>query len=534
MVSEPEDVSHGTVRSNLSLKALIRRWYLALPLLLVLAGVLVPLSYLVVRAFQADPVTLYDVLIRWKNARLLFNTITLTAGVLVTTSIIALPLAWLTTRVDLLGREVFTVMGVLPLAVPGYVMAYALLATTGEYGTLSQTLGLFVPRFDGYDGALLALSLTTFPYLFLNLRTAIQGLDPQLEESARSLGSGNLEVFFRVVLPQLRPAFLAGGLLIALHVLGDFGVVSLMRFETFSYALYLQYTASYDRIYAAWLALILLALTVTALVFEAYLLKGLILSNERSTGSQSDRVVNIGSWKILGYLYPGLIGLLSVGIPMFTVGHWMRESFLSTFPMSRLFEALWNSVSVSVPAALLSALLAIPIAYIGVREDSTGSRMVERVAYLGYATPRLAYALAWIVFTLAFVPWGYQTLLLLVLAYALHFLAEAIGPVRSALYQTSSNLEEAARSLGSGPLGIFFKIIFPLLSRGVIVSVAFVFLSAMKELPLTLLLAPPGFQTLATNTWSYAEEAMFGVAAPFALTIMLFSACFVGLLLQQE
>jgi len=171
---------------------------------------------------------------------------------------------------------------------------------------------------------------------------------------------------------------------------------------------------------------------------------------------------------------------------------------------------------------------------VGVREPSRATRIIERVAYLGYATPPLAFALALIVFTLAGVPVLYQTLALLVLAYALHFMAEAIGPIRSALYQAPPNLEEAARALGRTPAQAFFSVTVPMLKRGLLVSVAFVFLSAMKELPITFLLSPPGFESLAMKTWSAANEAMFDAAAPYALTIMFFSAAFVGLLLVQE
>lgn len=512
----------------------VRRWYLTVPAILVVTGVLIPLVYLVMRAFQAEVGTLAELVLRWRNAVLLFNTLTLTIGVLVVTSLIALPLAWLTARADLRGRMVLTVLGVLPLAVPGYVMAYVLLATTGEYGTLADSLGLVIPRLDGYDGSLIALSLTTFPYLFLNLRAALLGMNPKLEESARSLGSGKIETFLKVILPQLRPAFLAGGLLVGLHVLGDFGVVSLMRFDTFSYALYLQYTASYDRIYAAWLALILLSITLFALLLEAYLLKGLMFNTDGERNHGEGGRTNIGNWCWAGYGFGVIVGFLSVGLPILTVGHWMFDNVTAGLGWSELGSALWNSVSASVPAAGLAALLALPIAYLGVRYESRWTRGLERIAYLGYATPRLAFALAWIVFVLAVMPFAYQTILVLVMAYTLHFLAEAIGPVRSALYQTPPNLEEAARSLGKGSFGIFLNVIFPLVRRGLLVSVAFVFLSAMKELPLTLLLSPPGFHTLATNTWSFAEEAMFAQAAPHALTIMLFSACFVGLLLMRE
>jgi len=414
------------------------------------------------------------------------------------------------------------------------VMAYVLLATTGTFGTLAQTLGVVVPRLSGYTGAFLALSLGTFPYLFLNLRTALLGLDPSLEESARALGYGRWQVFTQVVLPQLRPAFLSGGLLVVLHVIGDFGVVSLMRFETFSYALYLQYAAAYDRVYAACLALMLLVLTIGILFLEARMLRGLLLHRTGTGTRRKAKPVDLGMWRIPTLVFAGALAIVSVGLPVGTVGYWMADSAASGLPWASLGASLWASVSASAPAAVLAAVLALPVAYVGVREPSRTTQVIERIAYLGYATPPLAFALALIVFTLGAVPFAYQTLGLLVFAYALHSMAEAIGPIRSALYQAPPNLEEAARSLGRTPAGAFFAVTVPLLRRGLLVSVAFVFLSAMKELPITFLLSPIGFESLALKTWSAANEAMFDAAAPYALAIMFFSALFVGLLLVQE
>lgn len=509
-------------------------WYILGPLLLVVSGVVIPLVYLLVRALQADPEMLWDLVVRARTLRLLVNTLLLMGGVLICTTLLAFPLAWLTTRVQLKGQRLFTLLGVLPLAVPGYVMAYVLLATTGLYGTLARTLGVVLPRLSGYEGALIALSITTYPYLFLNLRTALLGLDPALEESAQALGYSRWTVFARVVLPQLRPAFLAGSLLIMLHVLGDFGVVSLMRFETFSYALYLQYAASYDRVYAACLALMLLALTAGVLLLEARLLSGLLF-HRTGTGTRRRRTADaLGAWRIPAYLYAGSIGFIAVGLPAWTVGYWMATAAQGASAWAGLATSLWDSVSASAPAALLAALLALPVAYVGVRQPSRLTKGIERIAYLGYATPPLAFGLALIVFSLHVVPVAYQTLGLLVVAYALHFMAEAIGPIRSALYQAPPNLEEAARSLGRTPLQAFASVTLPLLRRGLLVSIAFVFLSAMKELPIAFLLAPLGFESLALNAWSFANEAMFGEAAPFALAIMGFSAAFVGVLLLQE
>ena len=316
-------------------------------------------------------------------------------------------------------------------------------------------------------------------------------------------------------------------------MLGDFGAVSLMRFETFSYAIYLQYAASYDRIYAAWLAIMLLVLTSSALVVEYKLLRGLFFHRIGSGSEKKAATIPLGVWKWPAYVFVTVLVLLSFVLPVSTILFWMMQAF-DPQQLGGLQRALTASAMASAPAALLATALAIPLAYIGVRHPSRLTRGLERIAYLGYATPPLAFALALIFFTLNAAPLLYQTLSLLILAYALHFLAEAIGPVRSALYQASPRLEEAARSLGYGRLQAFFLATFPVMRSGLIVSAAFVFMSAMKELPITFLLAPVGFQTLAVNVWSYTAEAMFSQAAPYALVILLFSTLFVGLLFARE
>jgi iron(III) transport system permease protein len=509
----------------------VARPYLWGPAALVAVGVLVPLGYLLVRAFEAEPAELAALVLRGRNLRLLGNTLGLAAGVLGAATALALPLAWLVTRTDLRGSRLVTLLGVLPLAVPGYVMAYALLGATGANGLLARLLGVVWARPSGYLGALAALTLCTFPYLFLNLRTALLGLDPALEEAARSLGYHEREVARRVVLPQLRPAFFAGGLLVVLHVLGDFGVVSLMRFETFSYAIYLQYAAAFDRVYAAWLALMLLGLTGALLALEARLLKGRRYARTGGGSPRHPRRAPLGVWTLPACGFVALVALASVGLPVATIAYWFGRG-AATSPWGDLLAALWDSARAALPAALLAAALAVPVAYLGVRKPSPATRLFERVAYLGYATPPLAFALALVVFSLAAVPFLYQTLALLVVAYALHFLAEALGPVRSALYQAPPRVEEAARALGRPPIRAFFEATFPLLRRGLGVSAAFVFLSALKELPLTFLLSPLGFRTLAMGVWSAAGESLFSVAAPYALVLVLTSSVLVGLLLR--
>ncbi len=495
-------------------------------------GVLVPFAYLVVRAFDADLQRLSELVFRARNVQLLINTVLLTAGVLVLTSLISLPLAWITTRVDMPFRRALTILGVLPLAIPGYVMAFALLSATGGYGTLSRLVGMEIARPTGYWGSLVALSLATSPYLFLNLRSAIRGMDVSLEESARSLGYGSREVFRSVILPQLRPAYFSGALLVGLHVLGDFGVVSLMRFETFSYAIYLQYASAFDRVYASWLALMLLALTGGVLFLEARFLRNLSLHRTGTGVRREIARTRPGNASVPIILFAAAL-VLGIAVPLMSLAFWTTTAHASS-EWSGVISAMTSSFTAAAPAALLAGILALPLAYLSVRRPSPTSAALERLAYVGYATPPLAFALALMFFSLLAVPFLYQTLGLLVFAYAIHFLAEAIGPVRSALYQAPPGVEESARSLGRSPFRAFFEATFPLLRRGLMVSIAFVFLSAMKELPITFLLAPIGFETLAINVWDYTNEAMFGAAAPHALAIVGFSGVFVGLLLMER
>ncbi|MEX0654241.1 MAG: iron ABC transporter permease [Phycisphaeraceae bacterium] len=540
-------------------------WYLVLPVLVCAAGVMLPLLYLVVRAFDAEAAGLREVLLRWRNLALLGNTLLLTGGVLATTVALALPAAWLTVRTDLPGRRFFTLALVLPLAIPGYLMAYTLLAIGGNYGAAAQLLGIDVPRLSGYWGALVALSLYNFPYVLLNLRAALAGLDPGMEEVAQSLGHRPASVFLRVVLPQLRPALVAGALIVALHVLGDFAVVSLMGYETFSYALYLEYKSSaYVTAYAAWLALMMLTLAGAYVAVELGVLRGLRLHRAGAGMARGRRVARLGRWR-----WPAMGGLVTfllaaVGVPVATIAYWATRADY-TYLRHDLLDAVRDSLWAAAPAAVLATLLAMPVAYLARRYPAKRSTGLERLSYLGYATPSLAFAMGLLVVGVYLLPeslyqWLYhlptpahglemlgialphpwfdrldRTLpLVLIYALALHFLAEAVGPIRSSLYQATPRLEEASRALGHSQLATFFRVTLPLLRPGLVVSLALVFLSVMKELPLTFLLSPLGFGTLATNLWSYTEEAMFAEAAPFALLILLISATFVGVLLASE
>ncbi len=503
-----------------------------IPALLACLAVLIPLAYLVLRALEANPKDLLEIVFRIRNLELLLKTVALGMGVVLASSVIALPLAWLTARTNIAAKGILTLIGVLPLAVPGYVGAYAMLAATGQNGVLEKLFGINIPRPEGYFGALGVLALFSFPYLFLNLWNALRGLDPSLEESGRSLGLSAWQVFWRVILPQLRPAWMSGALLIALHVLGDFGVVSLTRFDTFSSAIYVQYNAAFDRVYAAWLGLMLLVITVGTLTLESRFLRNIRLSRIGSGVARHQTLVRLGLWTLPAFGFVLAIAVVTLLIPLGTIIYWLMGSAAPEW--QALFLAVQNSAFAAAPTALVATFFAVPLAILGTRYASPFTHLLERSAYLGYATPPLALALAFVFFSLRVIPDLYQTLSMLVIALTIHFLAEAIGPIRASLLQANPKLEEAARGLGFTSLQAFIKVTLVLIRRGLLTSLALVFLSCLKELPITFLLSPIGFDTLSRQIFGFTSESMFAQAAPYALSIVIASSLMVGLVLRQE
>jgi len=504
--------------------------------------VLVPLGFLFVAAFTGDSAAVRDTVLRPRTFAVIGRTLGLAAAVLAATTVLALPAAFLVVRTNLRFRKLLSVLLVLPLAVPGYLLAFALLSVGGRYGAAARLTGFELPRLQGFTGSVIALTLYNFPYLFLTFRAALRRLDPTLHEAARALGHGPWRAFGAAELPQLRPAFLAGGLIVVLHVLGDFGVVSLMRYETFSVLLY--GSLSFAPAYAAWIALMMLGTAGGFIVLELVLLRGRRYDPAAPGAGRLPRPVALG---LAGP--PALLAVLvflavAVGLPLTTSLYWVFQPALG-FVNQGLTEPALASLSVSLPTALLATVLAVPIARLTVQRRRAGasvSQGLERLAYAGYATPGLAFGLALTAMALTldrlFVAPGqtllYQSLPLMVYAYVLHFLAEAIGPVRTAFQQINPRLEEAARTLGRGRVAAFCTVTLPLLRPGLGAAAALVFLSAMKELPLAVLLRPAGYDTLAFNLWDLTAEGLYAEAAPFALVILALGVAFVALVMLSE
>jgi iron(III) transport system permease protein len=502
-------------------------WWLALPALLTTCVVLLPVAYLAVRAGQGGLRPYLRLVLDPTTLALAGRTLGLVAGVVALTVAIAVPAAWLVTRTDLPGRRWWAVLLALPLVFPSYVAAFCLVAAVGPRGHLQGWLAPFgVERLPdlayGYSGALLALGLFHYPYVYLLAAAAFRGLDQALEESSRTLGGGAWRTFWRVTLPQLRPALIGGVLLVSLYTLSDFGAVSIVRYDTFTLSIYNAYRSLFDRSVAAALATVLVALTAGFLLAESLLLRRSRPRPPRA--ARQLRPVALGRWRwpVAG----GLTIFLGVvlGVPLLVIGEWAARAGGTGQPAAAVWASAGRSLAVALAAAAVAVALSIPIAAWAVRTRSRAAQAADRLTSAGYALPGLVVALSLVFFATRWAPWAYQTLGLLVVAYLVRFLPEALAATRAALLAVPPAFEEAGRTLGRGQAAVLLTLTLPMVRSGLLAGGGLVFLTTLKELPATLILRPIGFETLATRVWSAAGEGIFSQAAAPALLLLLVSA----------
>ncbi|MFQ5616661.1 MAG: ABC transporter permease [Anaerolineales bacterium] len=498
-----------------------------LPAILVTTGILLPIVYLVLRAVSGE-MTVWELIFRARNLEILGNSVLLAITVTLASALIAVPLAWLTVRTDLPFRGGWALLTSLPLVIPSYIGAYLMASTLGPRGLLQGWLEtLFgverLPSIYGFPGAALVLTLLTYPYTLLSVRAALAGMDPVLEEASRSLGYSSWQTFWRVTFPQLRPGLIAGSLLVALYTLRDFGAVAIMRYNTFTRVIYVQYQSMLDRSAAAASSLVLIALTLIVLALEIRTRRG-VRQYSSTTPARKPVMLPLGRWRWPALIFCGLAVGLALVTPAGVLVYWFARGIQSGEQIAPLWLAAQNSLLVSALAAGVTLAACLPVTVLSVRHPGRFAVLLERLTYLGFALPGIVIALALVFFGSNFVRFLYQTVPMLIFAYVILFLPQAVGAVQASLLQVHPNLEEAGRSLGKNPLEVFRRVTLPLVQPGLAAGASLVFLTTMKELPATLILSPFGFRTLATSIWGTVSEAYFAQAAAPALLLILVSS----------
>ena len=502
-------------------------WLLAAGALVALAAT-VPVGYLGITIAGSWALAVEEVRDE-RTLQLLLYSVGLAAAVTSSAIAVALPIAWLTVRTDLPARRLWTVLTALPLVIPSYIGAYLFVSALGPRGLLQRALEApfgveRLPSLYGFPGAWLTLTLFTYPLVLLTVTGAMRRLDPQLEEAARGMGRSAAATYRTVVLPQLVPAIGAGGLLVSLYVLSDFGAVSIMRFDSFTRAIYTSYRAGFDRVGAASLAALLVVVMLIVLWIEGRARRGLAYHRSAPGAARPVPVIPLGRWRLPALALCGSVVLLALALPAGVLVYWSLQSFAGEVDWAAIVTGAGNSVLAASLAALVAGAAAIPVALLSARFPGRGSTLVERASHGGYALPGVVVALALVFFGTRVALPLYQTLAMLVFALAIHFLPQALGPTRASLLQVPPHAEEAARGLGRGPLGVLLTVTAPLAASGLLSGAALVFLTAVKELPATLILAPIGFETLATEIWRATGVGFFERAAIPSLALLILSA----------
>ncbi|MFI5777471.1 ABC transporter permease [Nocardia sp. NPDC051570] len=488
--------------------------------LLLVAATFVPLGYIVSTLFSTGLHEAAHLVFRPRVGELLRNTAGLVVITVPVCVVLGVGLAWIVERTDVPGASWWGPMLAAPLAVPAFVNSYAWVSV--------------FPALHGLWAGVLITTMSYFPLMYLPAAATLRRLDPAVEESARALGSGPVAVFARIVLPQLRLAILGGALLISLHLLAEYGAFVMVRFDTFTTAIFEQYQSSFAGAAGSMLAGVLVLCCLVLLGGEAAVRGRARYARVGAGAPRAATRIRLGRTAVpaLGVLAGVLVAAL--GVPLWTIVRWLRIGGVKVWDNAEIGESLFQTVGLAVTAAVITTACAFPVAWIAVRSQSVFARIVEGCNYITSSLPGIVIALALVTVTIRYLPGVYQTAAMVLAAYTLMFLPRALVSVRAGLAQVPIGLEEVSRALGrSGPM-TFLRVTLRLTAPAAASAAALVFVAVATELTATLLLAPNGTRTLAMGFWSTSGELDYAGAAPYALIMIVVAIPVTYLLFTQS
>ena len=495
-------------------------WVTGLSVLVSLLALL-PIAFVIGVSWQIGWAQIEALVWRPRVGELLVNTVLLVMFTLPLCIALGVALAWLTERTNLPGRRVWSLLAVAPLAVPAFVHSYAWVS--------------LVPSIHGLPAGVLVSVIAYFPFLYLPVAATLRRLDPAIEDVAESLGLKPWAVFWRVVLPQLRLAICGGALLVGLHLLAEYGLYAMIRFDTFTTAIFDQFKSTFNGPAANMLAAVLALCCLAMLTAESAARGHARYARVGSGSAREQRTVQLStSTTLLALTLQGMTCALALGVPLITLGQWLVAGGAQVWQFDELLPALLQTVQLGVAGALLTTCAAVPIAWLSIRAPGRLQRLLEGCNYITSSLPGIVVALALVTVTIHFARPIYQTTITVLLAYLLMFLPRALVNLRAGIAQALVELENMARSLGRSPGRALWLITMRLAAPSAAAGAALVFLAITNELTATLLLAPNGTRTLATGFWAMTSEIDYAAAAPYALIMILLSLPLTGLLYHQS
>ncbi|UTO04884.1 iron ABC transporter permease [Moraxella sp. FZLJ2107] len=514
--------------------SLLPRLWLSLCALLVIIPLAVIVSSLT--SFDAE---IWQFLLDYELPLLLSNTLWLVLGVGFGVTLLGTTTAWLTAMTDFPLKRFFGWAMMLPLAIPAYVLAFVQLGMFDYTGFISTFLrenwgftnGL--PDVRNGFGLTIVMSLTLYPYVYLLAKNAFGSMGARALEAGASLGLSAPKAFVKLALPMARP-WIAGGVILALmEVLADFGAVSVFGYDTFTTAIYQAWFGFFSIDTAKQLASLLIALVFVFLVLEQ-LSRGRRRFETTGRASHHRAIVLTGAHKWLATLYCGLILFLAFVLPLIQLGFWAWAS-LPEVAIDELAIQIWHSVSVSLMASVLVAVVALFLA-ISTRQDHSKFALASaKISTLGYAIPGSVLAVGvfvpvawldnWLIASLPSLSDADAifkgTLGVMLIALLIRFLALGVQSVDAGMKRIKSTHIEAAASLGVAPFDTVRRVYLPLIKGSLGVAMLMVFVDTMKEMPITLMMRPFDWDTLSVRIYSFTSEGLYDKASLPALAIII-------------
>jgi iron(III) transport system permease protein len=500
------------------------------PLQLVVVGVAVafvlPALYIAIRAGQlwtADGLS--------QSLAPTARSLILAVSVSATAAVLGTALAWLVAVTDVPSARILRLVLPLALVLPSFVGAAAYLAALAPSGLLYWVVDFIIQplvggdrpvRIGGFWPSWIMLSLFTYPYVFLPVLARAQSLSPTLNESARLLGRSARQTFFAVTLPQLKPAIVSGTLLVFLYSWSEFGAVQLLRYDTLTRVIFSSFLA--DRGVSFVAAAVLMVLAVAVVVIER--------TSRPSGGPDSRAELRFGPSVEMGWVrWPAAAGAwlvvtLALVVPIASLTVWAARGLIDgRVNLGRLPEAILNTALAGTITAALAVGAMVPVALLSIRRRSRLSSICSGAVLTGFALPGVVLALSMVFWTLRTpgFSWLYQSFPALIAVYIVHFGAQALGATETAVRAVPVGLRESASLLEASRVRRVLAVQVPLMRPGLVSGAGLVLLSTVKELPATLLLAPIGFDTLATRIWSGYAEGFYGETAVAALVLLVVS-----------
>ena len=516
------------------------------PLTVVLAVVLclpalVPLL-VIAQATISPEADVWAHLARYVLPEVTINTIKLLIGVALLSGSVGTALAWLTSICEFPGRRFFDWALLLPLAIPTYVLAFVAVGFLDYSGPLQSWLrevtgsSTWVPRIRSTGGVIAVLSLALYPYVYLLARTAFLTQGRRALEAAQMLGLGRAAATWKVALPMARPWIVAGIALVCMETLADFGAVSVFNYNTFTTAIYRAWFGMFSVSAALELAGVLLLFVIAAFALERSSRAGARFTSSRDMTREAARLQlgPIARWGAFGGA--ALVLALAFVLPLLQLLIWSFENAGDID--SRYWGFIARSLMLAGSAAVVIVAASLALAYIERSRSTTSMRMLVRLATLGYAIPGTVLAVG-IVVPLVLLNNQLQTwlrnwlgdsapvlllqgtLLAVLIAYLARFLTVGFNPVESGLQRVTRSIDEAAASLGVVGTQLIRRVHVPLLRTSLATAATLVFVDVMKEMPITLITRPPGWDTLAVRVWEMTSEGEWERAALPAVAIVL-------------